>query len=70
VAELGRTLKQPVIHDDANAIWLFGSRPESLLKMANTFEAPDFTLTDWKGTPRSLHDFRGKRILLVTWASW
>ncbi len=70
VAELARTLKQPVIHDDANAIWLFGSRPESLAKMADTLEAPDFTLPDWKGGPRSLHDFRGKRVLLVTWASW
>ncbi len=70
VAELARTLKQPVIHDDANATWLFGSRPESLMKTADTLEAPDFTLTDWKGTQRSLHDFRGKRILLVTWASW
>jgi hypothetical protein len=70
VAELARTLKQPVIHDDANAIWLFGSRPESLMKTANTLEAPDFTLPDWKGTGRSLHDFRGKRVLLVTWASW
>ena len=70
VAELARTLKQPVIHDDANAVWLFGSRPESLAKMAETLQAPDFTLPDWKGVPRSLHDFRGKRVLLVTWASW
>jgi len=70
VAELARTLKQPVIHDDAYSVWLFGSRPESLMKMANTLEAPDFTLPDWKGTPRYLHDFRGKRVLLITWASW
>jgi hypothetical protein len=70
VAELARTLKQPVIHDDAYSVWLFGSRPESLMQMADTLEAPDFTLPDWHGAPRSLHDFRGKRVLLVTWASW
>lgn len=70
VAELARTMKQPVIHDDANAIWLFGSRPESLMKIADTLEAPDFTLPDWKGASRSLRDFRGKRVLLITWASW
>jgi len=70
LTELARTLKQPAIHDETNAIWLFGSRPQSLMEVANTLEAPDFTLPDWKGTPRSLRDFRGKRVLLVTWASW
>ena len=70
LTELARTMKQPALHDEANAIWLFGSRPQSLSAVADTLEAPDFTLPDWKGTPRSLHDFRGKRVLLVTWASW
>jgi hypothetical protein len=70
LAELARTLKQPAIHDDTNAIWLFGSRPGSLMEVANTLEAPDFTLPDWKGISRSLHEFRGKRLLLITWASW
>jgi AhpC/TSA family len=70
LTELARTIKQPAIHDETNAIWLFGSRPQSLSAVADTLEAPDFTLPDWKGTPRSLHDFRGKRVLLVTWASW
>lgn len=70
LAELARTLKQPTVHDDANAIWLFGSRPDSLMQLANTLEAPDFTLPDSKGVSHSLRDFRGKRVLLVTWASW
>lgn len=70
LTELARTMKQPAIHDEADAIWLFGSRPQSLSALSATLEAPDFTLPDWKGTPRSLHDFRGKRVLLVTWASW
>jgi hypothetical protein len=70
LAELARTMKQPAIHDDSNNIWLFGSRPQSLMEVANTLEAPDFTLPDWKGTSRSLREFRGKRVLLITWASW
>jgi peroxiredoxin len=32
--------------------------------------APDFTLPDLSGTPRRLSDLRGKKVLLVTWASW
>ena len=27
-------------------------------------EAPDFTLNDQNGTPRSLHEFRGKKVVL------
>src|SRR5262249_15344834 len=32
--------------------------------------APDFTLPDLAGMPRTLSDLRGKKVLLVTWASW
>ena len=70
VAELARTMKQPVLHDEQDAVWLFGARPQSLMQLAGTLEAPDFTLPDWKGVPRSLHELRGKRVLLITWASW
>jgi hypothetical protein len=70
LAELARTLHQPAVHDSANSVWLFGSRPESQMKLVETLQAPDFTLPDWKGMPRSLSDFRGKKVLLITWASW
>jgi peroxiredoxin len=32
--------------------------------------APDFSLPDAEGVLHSLSDYRGKKILLVTWASW
>lgn len=32
--------------------------------------APEFTLPDLEGTPRRLHDFRGKKTFLYIWASW
>jgi hypothetical protein len=70
LSELARTLHQPSVHDAANAIWLFGMRTEAQMTLVNTLQAPDFRLTDWKGTERSLSDFRGKKVLLITWASW
>ena len=33
-------------------------------------QAPDFTAYDHNGKPVSLHDFRGKVVLLNFWASW
>jgi peroxiredoxin len=32
--------------------------------------APDFRLTRLDGTPVALSDFRGKRVLINSWASW
>ena len=32
--------------------------------------APDFTMSDTSGKPVSLHDFRGKYVLVDFWASW
>ena len=31
---------------------------------------PDFTLNDVNGKPVSISDFRGKKVVLVFWASW
>ena len=70
LSELAKTLHQPTLHDDKQDVWMFGARPDSQMKFINTLEAPNFTLTDWKGTQRSLSDFRGKKVFLITWASW
>jgi hypothetical protein len=70
LSELAATLHQPALHDAQQEVWLFGAKPDSQMKFVNTLEAPNFTLTDWKGTKRSLSDFRGKKVFLITWASW
>lgn len=60
---------QPVARDAGLSTWYFGLRSEQRQKLA-TLQAPDFTLPDIDGKMHSLHDFRGKKVLLVTWASW
>lgn len=70
LSELARALRQPVARDEANAVWFIGPRPDVLTQYLETLETPNFTLPDWKGTPRSLTDFRGRKVLLITWASW
>jgi peroxiredoxin len=32
--------------------------------------APDFAVPDRRGNPVRLSGFRGKKVLVVTWASW
>jgi hypothetical protein len=62
-------VRQPVAHDAALATWYFGLRADQREGLAS-LHAPDFTLPDMEGKPHALSDFRGKKIFLVTWASW
>lgn len=60
---------QPVAHDDALSTWYFGQRSDERQILAS-LQAPDFTLPDVQGKMHSLSDFRGKKVFLITWASW
>jgi hypothetical protein len=62
-------VRQPVAHDAALSTWYFGLRSDQR-QMLGSLQAPDFTLPDLHGKPHRLSDFRGKKVLLVTWASW
>lgn len=60
---------QPVAHDAALDTWYFGLRSDQRQQLSS-LQAPDFALPDLHGKLHRLSDFQGKKILLVTWASW
>ena len=60
---------QPVAHDESLSTWYFGLRSDQRQGLSS-LEAPNFTLADMEGKAHSLTDFRGKKLLLITWASW
>jgi AhpC/TSA family len=62
-------VSQPVAHDAALNVWYFGLRSDQRQTLSS-LQAPDFTLPDMNGKAHSLSDFRGKKVFLVTWASW
>jgi len=70
LSEFARLVRQPVATDTENAIWYFGPRQAEQNAYTASLMAPDFKLPDINGRPHSLKDFRGKKVLLVTWASW
>ena len=70
LSEFGRLLRQPTAHDAKHGIWCFGPRPAVQNAHVASRLAPDFTLPDLKGKAHKLSDFRGKKVLLLTWASW
>ena len=63
-------VKQPVARDEKNGVWYFGKREDERGTYLASLEAPNFSLPDINGKTHSLADYRGKKVLLVTWASW
>ena len=50
--------------------WSFGQAPVARRAFLGSAVAPDFALKDREGNVVRLSDFRGKKVLLITWASW
>jgi hypothetical protein len=53
-----------------SGVWSFGEIPVLRSGFFNSRIAPDFNAPDRSGRPVHLSDFRGKKVLIVTWASW
>lgn len=70
VTELARKLDQAWVVDHDTSVWSFGQIPSTRSAFLDSARAPDFTLPDRQGNPVSLSDFRGKKVLLLSWASW
>jgi hypothetical protein len=70
LSEFARLIKQPIAIDPKNGVWYFGPRPAEQNGYLTSLQAPDFTLPDMNGRLHSLTNLRGKKVLLVTWASW
>ena len=51
-------------------VWALGAPADERNAALEGLEAPDFTLPDVDGMPRTLSQLRGKKVFLATWASW
>jgi hypothetical protein len=70
VTELARKLQQAFVVDHDHHVWSFGTIPVARNSFLESAVAPDFALPNREGTLVKLSDFRGKKVLIVTWASW
>jgi hypothetical protein len=70
VAALARVLGRPFVMDADAGIGVLGAAAAERADRLASTEAPDFTLPDLTGRLHSLRDQRGKKTLLVAWASW
>ena len=63
-------LGRPLALDAAEGVAAIGTPATDLASQLNTLEAPDFTLPDLEGKLHSLSEHRGKKVLLIAYASW
>ena len=61
---------QKFIADASARVWSFGEIPVVQGAYVESRVAPDIEVPDRKGRPVRLSQFRGRKVLLVTWASW
>jgi hypothetical protein len=60
----------PVIASHEGDAWALGAPADERNAALEGLQAPDFTLPDVDGKPRTLSELRGKKVFLATWASW
>jgi hypothetical protein len=70
IARFWRHMDRPLVHDAAGQTWVLGESAETRSAQLQSLEAPDFSLPDLAGRQHSLGEQRGKKVLLVSWASW
>ena len=70
VAAFWTKLGGPVVAAENGEVWALGAPADERNAALEGLGAPDFTLPDVDGTPRTLSQLRGKKVFLATWASW
>jgi hypothetical protein len=65
-----KKVDQTVVSDAEARVWSFGEIQALRGSFLTSREAPDVAIPDRRGRTVKLSTFRGKKVLLVTWASW
>ena len=68
VEAVAARLGMALVRDEHRNVWALG--PESGGRTLTTAVAPDLELPDADGNPFTLSAMRGRKVLLVAWASW
>ena len=68
VAVVAERLGMPMVHDEVHGVWAFG--PESGGRALESATFPDLVLTDFQGDPYDFTSARGRKLVMVAWASW
>jgi hypothetical protein len=68
LADVSRALRMPLVAEPRAGLWALG--PEASGKAPASATLPDLELPDLDGRPFHLASLRGRKALIVAWASW
>jgi len=62
-------LGMPVAHDETHGLWALGPRSGDR-RVLDRARMPDLVLRDFDGNTFDLASLRGRKVVLIAWASW
>lgn len=68
VTDFARRMGMPLAHDEEHGVWALG--PESGGHVLRSAQFPDLVLPGFDGESVALARLRGRKVLLVAWASY
>jgi hypothetical protein len=68
LADVSRALGMPLVEEPRAGVWALG--PEAGGKALASATLPDLELPDLDGRPFRFSSLRGRKALIVAWASW
>ncbi len=70
VTMLAERLGMPLVADEARGVWALGPETAITGRVLTSAVAPELELPDADANPFTLSSLRGKKVVLVSWASW
>jgi len=70
LAQFAALTHRPWVGSDAGDVWVLEEPADARNDSLQSLEAPDFELPDLDGKLHRLSDYRGRKVLLASWASW
>jgi hypothetical protein len=67
---ISERLGMPLVADEPHGIWALGPETAVTGRALTSAVAPELVLPDADGNPFALSSLRGRKVLLVAWASW
>ena len=68
-AVVAERLGMPIAHDDAHGLWALGPQSGDRRVLEST-RMPDLVLDDFDGDAFDVATLRGRKVVLIAWASW
>jgi len=70
LTEFAALRRQPLARSERGDVFAIGEASQDRAALLRGGEAPDFALPDLTGRIHRLSEHRGKKVFLVSWASW